>query len=144
VIEKYKILKADKTTIGKFYSSALKKFVKAKKVLCFDEETAYQMFYEAMLKASLALMLSYGLRPRGLPGHHINIIEFCEKKLGKEYENLLNSFDKMRRKRNQAIYQPMVVITETEAKNALEVAEKYLLIIKKRINKDNPQLSLRI
>jgi uncharacterized protein (UPF0332 family) len=83
------------------------------------------------------------LRPRSLPGHHLNIIEFCGKKLGQEYKDIVNSFDKMRRKRNQAIYQPIAIITETEAKNGLKTAEEYLLVIKERLNDNNPQLNLK-
>ena len=131
------------SNIVKFFNSAVKKFSKAKRVLSLDEETAYQMFYEAMLKASLALMLSYGIRPRSLPGHHVNIIEFNAKKLGPQYDQIMNTFDKMRRKRNRVIYEADMEITESEAKNARKTAEKFLLIIKKHINSNNPQLNLK-
>lgn len=40
-----------------------------KKTLTIDEEAAYQLAYEAMLKGSLGFMLSFGVRPRSLPGH---------------------------------------------------------------------------
>lgn len=35
-------------------------------------------------------------------------------------------------------------ISTTDAKNALKIAQKYLLIIKRLINKNNPQLSFKI
>ncbi len=142
-MKKYKQQNTNFPSIINFFNGATKKFYKAKKILTLDEETAYQMFYEAMLKASLALMLSYGLRPRSLPGHHQNIIGFCGKKLGQEFKDIVNSFDKMRRKRNQAIYQPIAIITETEAKNSLKTAEEYLLVIKEHLNDNNPQLNLK-
>lgn len=142
-MRKFKIQDVSFANIIKFFNSSVKKFKKAEKVLPIDEETAYQMFYEAMLKASLALMLSYGFRPRSLPGHHVNIIEFSTKKLGNHYAYIMNTFNKMRRKRNQVIYEADVEITEKEANNALKTAKEYLLIIKKHINSNNPQLNLK-
>lgn len=142
-MKKYKIQEINFDNIIKFFNSAIKKFKKAEKVLPIDEEGAYQMFYEAMLKASLALMLSYGVRPRSLPGHHLNIIEFSAKKLGGNFAYLMNTFDKMRRKRNQVIYEADIVITEKEADNALKTAREYLNVIKKHINSNNPQLNLK-
>lgn len=142
-MNKFKKQEVNFSNIQEFYGSAVKKFVKAKKILMVDEETAYQVFYESMLKASLALMLSYGQRPRSLPGHHVNIIEFSAKKLGRNYLEIINTFDKMRRKRNQMIYEADIEITESEAKNALKTAEEYLAIISKHVNSNNPQLELK-
>lgn len=142
-MRKFKIQDISFANIIKFFNSSVKKFKKAEKVLQIDEEAAYQMFYESMLKASLALMLSYGFRPRSLPGHHVNIIEFSAKKLGNHYAYIMNTFNKMRRKRNQVIYEADIEITEKEANNALETAKEYLLIIKKHINSNNPQLNLK-
>lgn len=142
-MKKYKYQNVSFTNIIKYFSSAVNKFFKAKKVLAVDEETAYQMFYETMLKASLVLMLSYGYRPRSLPGHHLNIIEFSANKLGKDYAGIINTFNKMRRRRNQSIYNIDIEISETDAKYALKAAEEYLKIIKEHISENNPQLKLK-
>jgi len=142
-MKKYKQLTISFENINKFYASAVKKFKRAGKAMSLDEETAYQMFYESMLKASLALMLSYGVRPRSLPGHHVAIIEFTAKKLGSSYAGIMATFNTMRRKRNQSIYEATVVITEREARNALGIAKKYLEIIKQHIESNNPQLKLK-
>jgi hypothetical protein len=64
-----------------FLADAHKKAAAAQKNLDIDAETAYQIAYEAMLKASIALMLSHGQRPRVQLGHHIAIIEFAQKHL---------------------------------------------------------------
>jgi predicted peptidase len=74
----------DPKQVRQFLADAKKKAVAARKNLVIDEETAYQIAYQAMLKASLALMLkaslalmlSHGQRPRVQLGHHIAIIEF--------------------------------------------------------------------
>lgn len=102
----------------------------------------YQLAYEAMLKASLGLMLSYEYRPRSLPGRHKIIIEFAGKKLGQEFNELIKKFDRMRRKRNQVIYEPLLFISKTEALDSIKTAKKYLKIIEKEIQKKNPQKKL--
>lgn len=89
----------DFAQIGRFLAGAEKKLAAAGKTLAIDEEACYQLAYEAMLKASLGFMLSFGYRPRSLPGHHVTIIDFAEKNLGKEFENLILLFNRMRRKR---------------------------------------------
>lgn len=143
MIKRYKKQNVDFDNIVRFFNSAQKKFRSAKKIIRLDEESAYKVAYEAMLQASLALMLSYGTRPRSLPGHHVAIIEFSARKIGKEYTRLIDTFDKMRRKRNQSVYEADIEITASEARNALVAAEKYLKIIRQHINKNNPQLRLK-
>src|SRR6202035_5298491 len=60
--------------------------------------------YEAMLKASLGFMFSHGFRARSQPGHHIAIIEFVRVRIDKKHAGLLVVFDRLRRKRNTALY----------------------------------------
>jgi len=100
------------------------------------------MVYEAMLRASLGFMLSYGQRPRSGLGHHKIIIDFVAKKLGREYKNIVKAFDLMRRKRNEAIYEPISFITKKEAKDSIALAKKYILIIGEEIENRCPQLKL--
>ncbi len=56
--------------IRDYLADAAKKAASARKNLAIDTEIAYQVAYEAMLKASLALMLSHGQRPRVHLGPH--------------------------------------------------------------------------
>lgn len=141
-MKKLKRQRIDYDQIRRFLASAAKKLAAAKKALEIDEEASYQLAYEAMLKASLGLMLSFGVRPRSLPGHHMTIIEFAGNHLGKEYKNVIAMFDRMRRKRHQAIYDVAGFISKREAQDALEVAEKYLSIIREEIHKRSPQARL--
>jgi uncharacterized protein (UPF0332 family) len=67
--------------VKEFFADAKKRAAAARKNLTIDAETAYEIAYEAMIKGSLALMLSHGLRPRKQLGHHIAIIEFAQKNL---------------------------------------------------------------
>jgi uncharacterized protein (UPF0332 family) len=128
--------------ISQFLSGAEKKLASARKVFAVDEEAAYQLAYEAMLKGSLGFMLSHGVRPRTGPGHHITIIEFSEKHLGEEFKSLISMFNRMRRKRHDTIYAVNAFISRGDAEQALATAGKYLAIIRKEIQKSNPQKKL--
>src|SRR6202041_4104051 len=90
--------------VEQFFASAQNKLVAARKNLTIDAEAAYQIAYQAMLKGSLALMLSHGQRPRVQLGHHIAIIEFAQKNLDPKLAPTFALFDRMRRKRNDAFY----------------------------------------
>lgn len=122
--------------------SAERRLRKAKQILKIDEQSGYQAAYDAMLKASLGFMLSFGKRPRSTVGHHKVIIEFVGEKLRPEYTALVRNFDIMRRKRNQAIYEPFATISEKEVNNALQTAKQYLKVIIEEIQKRDPQQSL--
>lgn len=111
-----------------FLADAHKKATAARKNLKIDEETAHQTAYEAMLKASLALMLSRGQRPRAQLGHHIAIIEFARKNLDPAHAPLLDLCDRMRRRRNTAFYD-IAIISEVEAAEAVKAADDYLRVI---------------
>jgi uncharacterized protein (UPF0332 family) len=114
--------------VEQFLASALNKSVAARKNLTIDSESAYQIAYEAMLKGSLALMLSHGSRPRVQLGHHRAIIEFSQQHLDAGLAATFALFDRMRRKRNDAFYD-ITLITTTEAEEAVATAERYLRLV---------------
>jgi uncharacterized protein (UPF0332 family) len=118
----------DPKQVKQFLADANKKAVAARKNLPIDEETAYQTAYQAMLKASLALMLSHGQRPRVQLGHHIAIIEFAQKHLDPSLAATFALFDRMRRKRNDAFYD-IALISDVEAEDAVAAAEMYLNVV---------------
>ncbi len=129
--------KIDPKQVRQFLADAGKKASAARKNLVIDEETAYQTAYQAMLKASLALMLSHGHRPRVQLGHHVAIIEFAQKHLDPSLAPLFALFDRMRRKRNEAFYD-IALIGDEEAEDAVVAAEKYLKAIAADIHKRLP------
>ena len=104
--------------IQQFIADARKRVAAARKNLAIDAETAYEIAYEAMIKGSLALMLSCGQRPRKQLGHHIAIIEFAQKHLPRCPAETFIMFDRMRRKRNDAFYD-VAIISDTEAQEAV-------------------------
>jgi len=114
--------------VQQFLADAKKRTRTARKNLAIDTETAFQIAYEAMIKGSLALMLSHGQRPRKQLGHHIAIIEFGQKHLPDAEAGMFSLFDRMRRKRNDAFYD-IAIVSETEAKEAVATAEQYLQLV---------------
>lgn len=128
----------DWAQIERFLTSAEKKLVSAQKILAFDEEACLQQAYEAMLKASLGFMFSHGFRARSQPGHHIAIIEFVRSRIGKKHAALLIVFDRLRRKRNMALYDDSGFVSRHDAEKALESAGDYLNVIRADIAHRKP------
>jgi uncharacterized protein (UPF0332 family) len=120
----------DWAQIERFLANADKKLASARKILAFDEEACLQQAYEAMLKASLGFMFSFGTRVRSQPGHHIAIIEFVRVRIDKKHASLLTIFDRLRRKRNLALYDDSGFVSHHDAEQALKSAEEYLRIIR--------------
>ena len=123
------------------YQKATQSVKSAKALIGTDPDGSFTMSYESMLKASLALMFSYGFRPRVKLGHHKTLISFATHTLGKEFSDITNTYDKMRNKRNKLIYD-VNYVSEIEAKEALNVAKIYLKNIADKIIENNPQLKL--
>ncbi len=128
----------DSAQIDRFLASADKKLASARKILAFDEEACLQQAYEAMLKASLGFMFSPGFRARSQPGHHIAIIEFVRARIDKKHSGLLIVFDRLRRKRNMALYEDTGFVSRHEAKQALESARDFLSIMRADIAARRP------
>ena len=126
--------KVDPKQVKQFLANAEKKAVAARKNLEIDEETAYQTAYQAVLKASLALMLSHGQRPRVQLGHHVAILEFAQKHLDPALAPTFDLFDRMRRKRNDAFYD-IAIISEVEAGEAADTLDRYLKVVAADIRK---------
>jgi uncharacterized protein (UPF0332 family) len=122
----------DPKQVKQFLADAHRKAAAARQNLVIDAETAYQTAYQAMLKGSLALMLSHGQRPRVQLGHHIAIIEFAQQHLNPNLVATFALFDRMRRKRNDAFYD-IALISDAEAEDAVRTAEEYLQAVSANI-----------
>src|SRR6202521_2749647 len=137
-MKKLKPHKVDWGQIDRFLTSADKKLASAHKILAFDEEACLQQAYEAMLKASLGFMFSHGFRARSQPGHHIAIIDFVRARIGKKHAGLISVFDRLRRKRNLALYDDRGFVSQHDAEQALESAGDYLNVIRADIEARRP------
>lgn len=128
----------DWAQIDRFLASADKKLASASKILAFDEEACLEQAYEAMLKASLGFMFSHGFRVRSQPGHHVAIIEFVRARIDKKHAALLTILDRLRRKRNIALYDDTGFVSQHDAQEALEAAHEYLTVIRADIEARKP------
>lgn len=137
-MKKLKSQKVDWAQIERFLQSAEKKLASALKILAFDEEACLQQAYEAMLKASLGFMFSHGLRARSQPGHHIAIIEFVRARIDKKHSGLLTVFDRLRRKRNTALYDDTGFVSHHDAEEALESARNFISVIRADVASRKP------
>jgi len=137
-VKKLKPQKVDWAQIERFLQSAEKKLATAHKILAFDEEASLQQAYEAMLKASLGFMFSHGFRARSQPGHHIAIIDFVRARIDKKHAGLLTVFDRLRRKRNLALYDDTAFVSRHDAEQALGAARDYLALIRKDVDSRKP------
>ena len=137
-MKKLKPHTVDWAQIERFLASADKKLASAHRILTFDEEASLQQAYEAMLKASLGFMFSHGFRARSQPGHHIAIIEFVRSRLDKKHSGLLTVFDRLRRKRNLALYDDTGFVSRHDAEQALEAAGNYLNVVRADITARRP------
>jgi len=137
-VKKLKPHRVDWAQIERFLQSAERKLASAYKILAFDEEACLQQAYEAMLKASLGFMFSHGFRARSQPGHHIAIIEFVRARIHKKHAGLITVFDRLRRKRNLALYDDTGFVSHHDAEQALETARNYLGVIRTDIATRKP------
>ena len=94
-----------------------------------DWDWGFSIAYNAVLQSARAYMYSRGFRPTASQGHK-NTFAFMRVALGDEFSTIIGYFDRMRAKRNQAIYDVAGLITEDEAKAILTHAEKFVETIR--------------
>jgi uncharacterized protein (UPF0332 family) len=134
--------KSDIRAVEKLILRAYKDLKAAKANLNIDEGIAYTVAYLAMLHAARAFILLKGFRPAD--GYqHKTVVEFMSHFLGKEFNAIVEQFDRMRRKRNIFTYEIDISISKSEAANALERATMFVNLIKGKIQKENPQMEFK-
>ena len=104
----------------------------ARRIMAEDWDWGFAVAYNAVLQASRAYMFAQGYRPASTEGHK-NTFIFMRLALGKQYDGMMTYFDRMRNKRNQAIYDVAGLITETEARNLFEKATEYVALIRAKL-----------
>ncbi len=125
-----KSLPVDKRRVKDSFELAERDLRTATKILKDDHDWAFSIAYNSMLQAARALMFSRGYRPSG-DAQHISVVKFVEASLSKDFSDVVIAFDRMRRKRHAAVYDRIGAVSETDAKNAIEWAEKFLNEVKK-------------
>ena len=108
----------------------------ARKLMGEEFDWGFTVAYNAVLQAARALMFAKGYRPASAEGHK-NTFAFLAAVLGPEHADLVSYFDRMRNKRNQAVYGMAGRIADTDARNLLRKAADFLRLVK-RLVKDTP------
>lgn len=99
----------------------------AAKIIGEDSDWGYNIAYNAMLQAARAFMFSKGYRPTG-EGQHATTIQFARIVLGNEFTSTLEYMDRIRRKRNRAVYDMAGLVSSKEASEAIETAESFVCL----------------
>ena len=110
----------------------------AKRNLDEDHECAYTYAYNAMLRSGIALMFNEGYRP-DIKEKHRTIVRFASTVLGDAYQQLINDYDFMRKKRHQFIYEPDIPCSMREASEALKTARAFVNQVAELVRAKNPQ-----
>lgn len=105
----------------------------ARLTMAEDWDWAFSIAYNAVLQSARAYMYSRGFRPAAEQGHK-NTFAFMRADLGNELASTIGYFDRMRKKRNQAIYDVAGLITEKEARSILKNAVAFVDTIKKLVD----------
>lgn len=121
-----KPLKAEPSQIKSRLDLAARDLKTAKQMMDQSRDWAYNIAYNALLQASRALMLAEGYRPTSGEGQHKVTILFAEAALGERFESEIRFFDKMRVKRNRAVYDTAGIVSESEARQAVAFAERFI------------------
>lgn len=91
-----------------------------------DYDWCLAIAYNAMLQSGKALMLSKGYRAVG-QYKHLAVLEFARDVFGQELtDRLIDIFNRMRKKRHRVVYEEAGVVSEEEAKNAIQWAEEFV------------------
>jgi uncharacterized protein (UPF0332 family) len=120
--------KVSRAEIDRAMERASRDLRTAKKIVADDPDWGFAVAYNAVLQASRAYMFSLGYRPSSAEGHK-NAFSFMLLALDEAYKDLVTYFDRMRKKRNQAVYDASGLITETEARNLLRMATDFVALI---------------
>lgn len=111
----------------------------SRKNLDTDEDCSFTYGYNAMLHASLGLMASEGYRALS-KNKHATVVRFVSCILGKEFAELIVTYDYARRKRHRLIYEPALPCSRKEAEDLIGHAEKFVLLISEMISAKDSQL----
>ena len=124
LVEKFQ---SDKNQIKNEIDIAKRDISSCKKMLEIGTwDWAHNAGYNAMLQAGRALMFSKGYRPKSAE-HHLAVISFIEVVYAAKIPvEVLQAFDKARKRRNESLYDKADTISESQARNLIDKAEIFV------------------
>ena len=91
-----------------------------------DWKWAHNAAYNAMLQAGRGLMFSKGYRPKGQE-HHVAVVSFMQAVYSSKFSpEVLQAFERARRRRSDATYDRQGTISESQARMVVEKAEMFV------------------
>ncbi|MBF0216342.1 MAG: hypothetical protein HQL30_05035 [Candidatus Omnitrophica bacterium] len=111
----------------------------ASKIRNISERGTYLLAYGAMLKTGRALVLFLGYVPDD-GAQHRTVTEIVAACLGEKFNKVTSHFERMRRKRNDLTYEAGILLSGSEAEEALSDAKKLISEISNHIKTKDPQL----
>jgi uncharacterized protein (UPF0332 family) len=130
------LVKANRIKAGRFSQKqvldclnlAERDIATAKKIIAENADWGYNIAYNAMLQAARAVMFSKGYRVTG-ERQHATTIQFAQISLGDKFNSTIEFMDRMRRKRNRAVYDMAGIVSSKEASEAIVTAENFVSAI---------------
>ncbi len=125
--------------IAALLSRARRDIATARATASIDREWALFIVHHGMMRAAKAVVMSDGWRLRGRDPHRTLALVLGEV-LGEERSRLVNTFDRMRRKRQQFLDETEAPISRYEAEGAIKEAQDLLEILTGLIHERHPNL----
>jgi len=126
--------------LAKHLSSARHDIKVARNVQTIDLDWAFNIAYNGILQAALTLMYHKGHRPKGEAKHYA-MLEFLKETLSSEWAPKVNRMQKLRQKRNLAVYEHRGIVSEKEANDIIEFADRFYREIEATLPKEIVTLS---
>ena len=101
--------------------------IKDAKVESLSSDRRFACAYNAVLQLATILLYCKGYKSEGT-GHHFTVFQAMKIIMGNNYYKLADYFDSCRSKRNITDYDYAGAISDSEAKELIEEAEKFLEI----------------
>lgn len=133
-------VKPDFAQVGLLLARADKDVVTARSTATIDRQWAYGIAYQAMLRATKALTLAEGIKPRGRDQAR-TLVLIAQSVLGAEGKALVNAFDRMRRKWQAFLDGAEVPLSRYETEAAIKDARRFLEKAQEITREQNPQLA---
>jgi hypothetical protein len=120
--------------IGELLALARRDLRTAESLVSIDLDWAFVVAYNSILQLSIAYMNWLGFRPRG-EGKHYNTFRFMEEALPED-QAMMERLQKLRRKRNMAVYDRAGLVGAKEAVDVVEFAGRYYARIESELPRE--------
>jgi len=108
----------------------------AENIVSKNLDWSLNITYNAVLQACRGYMFFLGYRPASYEAHK-NVFQFMEVVVSEDYKDIVSYFDRIRKKRHRTMYDEVGLVSEKEAKEAFQMAKKFVKTIQKWINETN-------